>query len=143
MTDNRTIKQRSYNMSRIHSKDTSPELIVRKFLFSKGIRYRIHVSTLSGKPDIVIRKLKIIIFINGCFWHGHKECVLAKIPKSNTDFWIDKIKNNIMRDAKNNTNLKNSGWDLITIWECELTSMNKEKTLNKLMKFLKFSQKYQ
>lgn len=87
-------------MSKISSKDTKPEILVRKFLFSKGFRYRINVKTLPGKPDIVLPKYKTIIFVNGCFWHGHN-CKKGKLPSSNTDFWKEKISNNKSRDAKN------------------------------------------
>ena len=100
MSDIFSQTKRSDIMSKISSKDTKPEILVRKFLFSKGFRYRINVKTLPGKPDIVLPKYKTIIFVNGCFWHGHN-CKKGKLPSSNTDFWKEKISNNKSRDAKN------------------------------------------
>lgn len=136
MTDNRTKSQRSYNMSRIRSGNTSPEMQVRKFLYAKGIRYRLHVRTLQGRPDIVINKRKIVIFVNGCFWHRHKNCKRAKTPKSNTEFWQEKFRLNVQRDKKNYLLLKHEGWYVIMIWECQLSNDRKEKTLSKLLERL-------
>lgn len=133
MTDNRTKEQRSYNMSRIRSVNTKPELLVRKFLFAKGIRFRLHSKRLAGKPDIVISKLKSVIFVNGCFWHGHKNCKYAKTPATNRIFWIDKISKNSLRDTKNIRFLKKGGWNVIVIWECQLQPPKAEKTLSKLL----------
>ena len=99
--DNRTKEQRSKCMKNIRSKNTTPELIVRKFLYNKGYRYRLHDKKLPGKPDIVLRKFNTVIFINGCFWHGHKNCSEAKKPKSNSEFWKTKIVSNQQRDRKN------------------------------------------
>ena len=112
-------KIRSYNMSRIKGKNTKPEETVRKFLFSKGIRYRKNVKNLPGKPDIVLKKYKTVVFVNGCFWHGHEKCRYFVMPKSNTDFWNEKILRNINRDNKTYETLMNSGWNVITVWECE------------------------
>lgn len=112
-------KIRSYNMSRIKGKNTKPEETVRKFLFSKGIRYRKNVKNLPGKPDIVLKKYKTVVFVNGCFWHGHEKCRYFVMPKSNTEFWNEKILRNINRDNKTYETLMNSGWNVITVWECE------------------------
>ena len=106
-------------MSRIKGKNTKPEETVRKFLFSKGIRYRKNVKNLPGKPDIVLKKYKTVVFVNGCFWHGHEKCRYFVMPKSNTDFWNEKILRNINRDNKTYETLMNSGWNVITVWECE------------------------
>ena len=132
MADNRTKAQRSYNMSRIHSKDTKPELIVRKFLYANGIRYRLHQKDLPGHPDIVVSKVSIVVFIHGCFWHSHKNCRFAKIPATNKSFWADKIFKNIARDKRNITDLKKAGWTVLTIWECQLTNNNRDATLKRV-----------
>ncbi len=113
-------KTRSYNMSRIKCKDTKPELIVRKYLFNKGLRYRKNEKKLPGKPDIVISKYKTVIFINGCFWHGHVNCKEFILPKTNTDFWKNKIEKTRERDEKNYQLLKEKGWNIIVVWECEI-----------------------
>ena len=124
-------------MSKISSKDTKPEILVRKFLFSKGFRNRINVKTLPGKPDIVLPKYKTIIFVNGCFWHGHN-CKKGKLPSSNTDFWKEKISNNKSRDAKNSDLLVKLGWKVIIIWQCEISKIdNRIKILNKLLEDIK------
>ena len=120
---------RSYNMSRIKSKNTKPEEIVRKFLFSKGFRYRKNDKRLPGHPDIVLPKYKTVIFVNGCFWHGHEGCKYFVWPKSNTEFWEKKITANIERDNRNIENLIQSGWRVLTIWECAIRHGDKEKTL--------------
>lgn len=112
-------KIRSYNMSRIKGKNTKPEETVRKFLFSKGIRYRKNVKNLPGKLDIVLKKYKTVVFVKGCFWHGHEKCRYFVMPKSNTEFWNEKILRNINRDNKTYETLMNSGWNVITVWECE------------------------
>lgn len=125
---------RSYNMSCIKCKNTKPEEMVRKFLFSKGFRYRKNDKRLPGSPDIVIPKYKTVIFVNGCFWHGHEGCKYFVWPKSNKEFWENKIKTNIGRDNKKINQLEELGWKVIVVWECELkkdvflTSM--EKLLN-------------
>lgn len=106
-------------MSRIKNKNTLLELSVRKFLFSHGLRYRIH-SNLPGKPDIVFPKKNTVIFVNGCFWHQHKKCKLYVEPKTNTSFWINKIGLNVIRDRKNYLKLKKDGWTVLVIWECEI-----------------------
>ena len=107
-------------MSRIRSKDTSPEVSVRSYLFKRGFRFRKNVKTLPGKPDIVLPKYKAVIFINGCFWHHHENCRLAATPKSRTEFWLTKFEKNISNDKRNCQQLEASGWKVITVWECEL-----------------------
>jgi DNA mismatch endonuclease, patch repair protein len=111
---------RSEIMSRIKSKDTKPELLLRKALYKDGLRYRIHYD-LPGKPDIVFCSKKIVIFINGCFWHGHR-CRMDHIPKDNSNFWKIKIENNIKRDLKNYNQLKSLGWEVLVVWECFIIS---------------------
>ena len=107
-------------MSRIKGKDTEIEVAVRKRLFSLGYRYRKNDKSLPGKPDIVFPKYKTVVFIHGCFWHMHSECKIARIPKSNTDFWINKLNYNVNKDQMNKKQLENLGWKVITIWECEI-----------------------
>lgn len=137
MSDIFSQTKRSDIMSKISSKDTKPEILVRKFLFSKGFRYHINVKTLPGKPDIVLPKYKTIIFVNGCFWHGHN-CKKGKLPSSNTDFWKEKISNNKSRDAKNSDLLVKLGWKVIIIWQCEISKIdNRTKILNKLLEDIK------
>ncbi len=131
--DNRTKEQRSKCMKNIRSKNTTPELIVRKFLYNKGYRYRLHDKKLPGKPDIVLRKFNTVIFINGCFWHGHKNCSEAKKPKSNSEFWKTKIVSNQQRDMKNIESLSKLGWRVLTIWECQLQKDLMESTLSDIV----------
>ena len=125
-------KTRSYNMSRIKGKNTKPEEIVRKFLFSKGFRYRINDKRLPGTPDIVLPKYKTTIFVNGCFWHGHKGCRYFVWPQNNADFWKEKITANIGRDRRKETELNNLGWRVIVIWECQLKQQSRADTLESL-----------
>ena len=132
MTDVHEPEIRSYNMSRIKSKDTKPEMIVRRFLFKNGFRYRLHVKDLPGKPDIVLPKYKTVIFVNGCFWHGHKGCRYFVIPKTRTDWWLEKITRTIDRDRGNLYQLKALGWNVITIWQCQFTKEFKQISLNQL-----------
>ena len=129
MTDVHDKVTRSYNMSRIKSKNTKPELLVRKFLFSKGYRFKLHDKNLQGKPDIVLPKYKTVIFVNGCFWHGHNGCKYFVIPKTNTDWWLNKIKRNKQLDIENFLKLKGVGWKILFIFECELKAKTREKTL--------------
>ena len=137
MSDIFSFQKRSDIMSKIGGKNTKPEILVRKFLFSKGFRYRINVKTLPGKPDIVLPKYKTVIFINGCFWHGHN-CKKGKLPSSNTDFWKKKISNNKSRDDKNFDLLVKLGWKVIIIWQCEITKTgNRTKILNRLLEDIK------
>lgn len=120
MADVHDKKTRSYNMSRIRSKDTKPEMLVRKFLFANGFRYRLHVKNLPGKPDIVLPKYKTVIFVNGCFWHGHENCKYFVIPKTRTNWWITKININTSNDLKNVKAIRKVGWKVIIIWECQI-----------------------
>ena len=137
MSDIFSSQKRSDIMSKISGKNTKPEILVRKFLFSKGFRYRINVKTLPGKPDIVLPKYKTVIFINGCFWHGHN-CKKGKLPSSNIDFWKEKISNNKSRDDKNSDLLVKLGWKVIIIWQCEVSKIdNRIKILNKLLEDIK------
>ena len=130
--DNRTPEARSRNMSRIPSKNTKPEETVRKYLFSQGFRYRKNVSKLPGKPDIVLPKYKTVVFVNGCFWHAHKECKWFVPPKSNEEFWQKKFAYNIERDERNYEKLRELGWKVIIVWECELRHNNTLLILEKL-----------
>jgi len=120
---------RSYIMSQIRSQDTKPELIVRRFLHNSGFRYRKNVKGLPGKPDIVLRKYQTAILVHGCFWHGHDSCKGYKPPKSNVEYWESKIKRNRENDKKHLTNLTEMGFNVITIWECELKRKKLEETL--------------
>jgi len=124
---------RSYNMSRIKSKNTKPELIVRKFLFSKGFRYRLNVKTLPGTPDIVLPKYKTVIFVHGCFWHGHEGCKYFVVPKTRTEWWLKKIANNTSNDIKYHDILAKEGWNIIQIFECYLRPSHRSETLNQLL----------
>ena len=148
--DQLTSQQRHANMAAIHSKDTKPEMVVRRWLWGHGYRYRLNHPRLPGKPDIVMRKYRTCIFVNGCFWHGHNvsltpnpslkgegskvidnsEC--CKIPKTNRDFWVAKIRRNQERDSRVQHELAAMGWHSITIWECELKPKVREKTLESL-----------
>ncbi len=116
-------------MAAIRSKNTKPELIVRKFLFSHGFRYRLHHHRLPGHPDLVMKKYRTCIFANGCFWHGHDDCKYFNIPKTNTEFWKKKIERNKNRDKEDQVRLAQLGWHCITIWECQLKSEDRQKTL--------------
>lgn len=136
MTDVHSKEVRSYNMSRIKGKNTKPELIVRSFLHQNGFRYRLHSKDLPGKPDIVLKKYGTVIFIHGCFWHGHEGCRYFVIPKTRTQWWIDKINKNKKNDIKNQSALLESGWRIIIIWECELKKDTLEETLGKLVQRL-------
>lgn len=120
-------KKRSAVMAKIRSKDTNPEWIVRRYLFSRGYRYRKNVKGLPGTPDVVLHKYGIVIFIHGCFWHGHE--VDGHIPHSNSDYWRKKIGRNQQRDERNKEALKKMGWKVMTIWECQLKPTVKEQTL--------------
>lgn len=129
-------KTRSYNMSQIKGKDTKPEEIVRKYLFSKGFRYRKNDKRLPGTPDIVLPKHRTVIFVNGCFWHGHEGCKYFVVPKTNTEFWLSKINANRERDSRNHAALVADGWKVIDVWECELRSLRSLKTLEQLVECL-------
>ena len=131
MSDNHSKEVRSMNMSHIRSTNSKPEEIVRRYLFSKGLRYRKNVRTLPGKPDIVLRKYKTVIFVNGCFWHKH-DCGRFVMPSSNTEYWTKKIYGNVERDKANTAQLETLGWRVLTIWECQLKKKNREDSLLKL-----------
>lgn len=120
MADNHSKEVRSRNMSHIRSTNTKPEEIVRKYLFSRGLRYRKNDKRYPGHPDIVLPKYKTCVFVNGCFWHQHPGCKFAVLPASNQDYWLPKLKRNTERDAVNIRLLKSEGWQVITVWECEL-----------------------
>ena len=132
MTDFLTSPQRHANMAAIHGKDTKPEMVVRRYLWGHGFRYRLNHPRLPGKPDIVMRKYRTCIFVNGCFWHGHEGCRYYTIPKTNTEFWVNKVKRNKERDLNVQHELATMGWHSITIWECELKPKIREKTLESL-----------
>ena len=125
MADIKSAEQRSVNMSHIPSKDTKLEALVRKYLFSKGFRYRKNDKRLPGKPDIVLPKYHTVVFVNGCFWHQHPECKASRIPKSNVQFWAEKLQRNSLRDADEHEQLKSLGWNVIIVWECELANQKK------------------
>ncbi len=122
-------------MSRIRSKDTKPEVLVRSLLHSLGYRFRKNVKTLPGKPDVVLKKHNAVIFVHGCFWHQHKGCRRSNMPKSNLDYWKPKLERNSERDKQHIKDLKKLGWKVLTIWECEV--QNEDEVEKKLTKFLK------
>ena len=125
--------KRSQLMAKVKQKNTAPEIIVRKFLFSKGFRYRINVKSLSGTPDIVLSKYKTVIFVHGCFWHGHT-CRAGHLPSSNVDYWVTKIEKNIERDNRKINELKKLGWNVVVIWQCEIKALkNREIRFSKLI----------
>lgn len=127
---------RSYNMSRIKGKNTKPEDIVAKYLFAHGFRYRRNVKTLPGTPDIVLKKYKTVIFVNGCFWHAHEGCRYFVLPEENREFWNEKLLRNRERDAEKQKQLQELGWNVIVIWECELKNNKIEETLDTLKEVL-------
>lgn len=137
MTDRHTPEQRSYNMSRIRSTNTKPEVLLRKKLFAEGFRYRINDKKLPGKPDVVLKKYNTVIFVHGCFWHGHSACKYFVLPKTRTDFWLNKINGNIERDLKHEQALIHLGWKVITVWGCELKKNTLEATFDNLVKTIK------
>ena len=126
--------KRSAIMSNVSGTETKPEILVRKFLFMNGFRYRKNSKTLPGKPDIVLPKYKTVIFINGCFWHGHPSCKKAELPVTNRIFWQEKIEGNIRRDRQQKDELEKLGYRVMILWQCELTPKIKEKNLNALVK---------
>ena len=123
-------------MSHISGKNTTPEIIIRKLVHRLGFRYRLHKKNLPGKPDLAFPKYKKVIFINGCFWHNHKNCSRAKLPSSNKIFWKEKIEGNVKNDKSNYRNLKKMGWDYLIIWQCKIKKSNMEYLSNKILKFL-------
>lgn len=133
MADKMTPEQRSKCMAAVKGKDTKPEMIVRKYLFSKGLRFRLHDKKLPGSPDMVLKKYRTVIFIDGCFWHGHEGCKHFRMPKSNEFFWDQKIRKNKARDIANEYVLQTQGWRVIRIWECEINkAAGREETLESL-----------
>ena len=133
MTDVHNKATRSYNMSQIKGKNTKPEMLVRRFLFANGFRYRLHDPKLPGKPDIVLPKYKTVIFVNGCFWHGHKGCSYFVLPKTRTEWWLQKIKGTMNRDKAAEIALNVLGWKVILIWECQLKKNNLTSTMTSLL----------
>jgi len=125
MADFLSPKERSERMSRIRSKDTSPEVALRRALHALGLRFRIHDKRLPGRPDIVLPRFKTVVLVHGCFWHRHQGCRVATTPKSNTAFWLDKFERNTVRDARNIASLQALGWKVLVAWECELGSLRK------------------
>jgi len=124
-------------MSHISGKNTKPEIIIRKIAHSLGFRFRLHKKDLPGKPDIAFPKYKKIIFVNGCFWHGHKNCNRAKLPTTNKMFWKNKIESNKKKDKSNYIRLKKLGWAYLVIWQCQIKSKDKEKISKKIDSFLR------
>lgn len=120
---------RSYNMSRIKNKNTKPEILVRKFLFANGFRFRLNDKKLPGKPDIVLAKYKVVIFVNGCFWHGHENCKYFKLPGTRTEWWKEKIEKNIENDLKKQSLLVDLGYKVIIVWECEIKNKSVYTTI--------------
>ena len=127
-----TREQRHHCMSRIKGKDTRPEMVVRRYLHARGFRYSLHVRRLPGCPDMVLRKYHTVIFINGCFWHGHPDCDKFRMPRSNVEFWQEKIRRNKERDSRDVSALEALGWNVIVVWECELAKPVMKETLQNL-----------
>jgi len=134
MTDTVDIKTRSRIMSRVRSKNTQPEMAVRRLVFSAGFRYRLHGKALPGKPDLVFAGRRKVIFVHGCFWHRHSGCSLARLPKSRQEFWEPKLEANRERDELNLLALSRSGWGVLVVWECELKDQNALRS--KIIQFL-------
>lgn len=135
MADIFTKQERSRIMSKITGKETKPEILVRKYLFALGFRFKKNAIDLPGRPDIVLPKFKTVIFVHGCFWHGHKNCPKAALPSTNTKFWKDKIFKTIERDKLKANELEEAGWQVLTIWQCELKNKTKrEESLSDLSK---------
>ena len=130
--DKLTEEKRSWNMSRIRSKDTNPEKTVRSLLYKMGYRFRLHRKDLPGKPDIVLSKYRTVIEVRGCYWHRHNKCKYATTPKTNKKFWLNKFKQNVIRDVENKKKLEEMGWKVIIIWECQLGELTDRK-LKKLL----------
>lgn len=143
MTDTMTPEQRHKCMAAIKGKDTKPEMIVRRYLHALGYRYGLHNRKLPGSPDLVLRRLRTVIFIHGCFWHGHEGCKYYRLPQSNVEFWSDKITRNRQRDAFAKAQLEKKGWTVITVWECDLKNKKKrEETLERLSNRLHTIERY-
>lgn len=136
MTDIFSKNKRSQIMSKISSKNTKPEIILRKALFEKGFRYRINYKKLPGSPDIVLPKYKTVIFVHGCFWHAHSDCKDGHLPKTNVEFWRNKINSNVERDKKVTKQLMNLGWNILVVWECEIKKKNMDSLIEKVENIL-------
>ena len=130
--DIHTPQQRHKNMAAVRSKNTKPEILVRRYLWRQGYRFRLNDPRLPGHPDIVLRKYRTCVFVNGCFWHGHESCKYSKLPATHTDFWLQKITRNKERDREEQQQLANMGWHVIVVWECELKKEKREQTLESL-----------
>ena len=135
MADKISSEKRSENMRRIRSKDTTPELVVRRVLHRLGLRYRLHVKALPGKPDLVFTKRRKIIEVRGCFWHQHGRCEDSHIPNSRLEYWLPKLQGNVAKDKKNLGLLKADGWDVMVVWECQ-TESNMKRLTRRLVGFL-------
>ena len=133
MADVHSKETRSFNMSRIKGKDTKPEMLVRKYLHAQGLRYRLHSAGLPGKPDIVRPKYKTVVFVHGCFWHRHEGCRYFVVPKTRTEFWMNKIGRNVANDEKQQAALIAAGWRVLTIWECELKPTVRDENMANLL----------
>jgi DNA mismatch endonuclease, patch repair protein len=133
MADKVSKEKRSYIMSRVKSKDTRPEMLVRKYLYASGFRYRLHSKTLPGKPDLVLPKYKAAIFVHGCFWHNHQDCSRSNLtPKANNEYWKNKINRNVNRDKHSVQQLQELGWRTFVVWECELKKKSIDHNLSDL-----------
>lgn len=137
MADVHSKETRSYNMSRIKGKNTKPEILLRKELFKRGFRYKIHDEKLPGKPDIVLPKYRTVIFVHGCFWHGHDGCRYYTVPKTRTEWWQIKISGNIARDEKVIYDIERLGWKVLTVWECMLKKNLLEDTVDSVSDYIK------
>lgn len=137
MADVHNKEQRRRNMQAIKAKDTKPEMVVRRYLHAQGFRYRLHVKNLPGKPDIVLPKYKTVIFIHGCFWHGHEGCKYYVVPKTRTEWWLEKIRRNKANDNKAANALKKAGWKVIVVWECAIKTSIITPSLKKLVEKIK------
>lgn len=136
MTDRLTQDRRSWLMSRIRSSDTRPEMIVRSALHALGFRYRLHRTDLPGTPDLVFPSRKKVLFVHGCFWHGHRCRMGQAAPKTNVEFWADKIRKNVARDRRNVNALRRQGWGVAIVWECELKKRRGGKWISRVARFL-------
>jgi DNA mismatch endonuclease (patch repair protein) len=138
MVDSLTVAERSALMSRIRGKDSAPELRLRRLVHGLGFRYRLHVAALPGKPDLVFVSRRAVIFMHGCFWHRHEHCPNARLPKSNVEFWINKLEENSARDARMVERLEQAGWRVMIVWECELSDL--ERVASRVKTFLAHSE---
>lgn len=132
MSDVHSPATRSYNMSQIKGKNTKPEMLVRQYLHAQGMRYRLHDKMLPGKPDLVLPKYKTVVFVHGCFWHQHQGCRYFVVPKTRTEFWLNKIGRNVTNDERQQAELTAAGWNVLTVWECELKPAVRDHTLSQL-----------